>query len=67
MRKRPNVTTPEFWTAPAIALTADELAVLQELQKLGGFTSFANVQRCALAHLTKHYGVRVPADVWAQR
>lgn len=67
MTRLPRPAPAEFWHAPALPLSEDELTVLTELQRLGGFTSFANVQRAALHHLTQHFEIRVESDIWRQR
>ena len=57
----------EVWTVSALPVTENELAVLLELQSRANLPNQANVLRLALHHLTKFYGMRVPADVWALR
>ena len=66
-RKPAPLSLPEFWHVPAVPVTADELEILQQLQAVGGFTTFPNVIRCALSHLTRHYGIRTEAETWQQR
>lgn len=48
-----------------VTLTDLEALHVDELRRLGGFVSDADVIRCGLFHVARHFDLAVPPDVFA--